>query len=196
MSLVLVTAPTEEPLTVEEAKLHLRLDPDASDDDALIMTLIQAAREHFEAKTNRALIEQTWRVTYDRFPCEDFLDLGMADVRSIASFTYIDSTGVSTDVPTGYTLDADHCPSRILRAYGSNWPTARAQRNAVRATFVTGIASQPGEVPAQIQAGLKLLIGTWYENREAFVESRFALEVPFSVDALFARYRRFAAEMA
>ena len=59
MPSVLVTAPTEEPVSLAEAKLHLRVD--YTNDDVLIGALITAARQHAENDTRRALVTQTWR---------------------------------------------------------------------------------------------------------------------------------------
>ena len=53
MGLKVVTAPTVEPVTLAEAKLHQRVDLDA--DDALISMWISAIREHAEHLTERAL---------------------------------------------------------------------------------------------------------------------------------------------
>jgi len=49
MPLQLVTPPVDEPVTLAEAKLHLRVDFD--EDDALILALISAARQAAEAIT-------------------------------------------------------------------------------------------------------------------------------------------------
>jgi uncharacterized phiE125 gp8 family phage protein len=195
MSLVLVTAPTVEPLSLDDAKLHLRLEPDFTDDDDLVTALIQAAREHVESKTHRALLPQAWRLRRDCFPCGDEMSLEASDVTAVTSFTYVDPSGVSTDF-SAYALDTDAMPARILRNYGSSWPATRVQRNAIAVTFTRAMAPDADNLPQQIKAAMKLLVGTWYENREAFVESRFALEVPFSVDALLSPYVRLAAGMA
>jgi len=66
MSLTIVTPPAEEPVTLTEAKNHLRVD--LSDDDSLISALIVAAREHAEAITRRAFITQTLKLSLDAFP--------------------------------------------------------------------------------------------------------------------------------
>ena len=66
MPSVLVTAPAAEPLTLAEAKLHLRVDDTA--DDALIGALITAARQHAEHDTRRALVTQTWKLALDASP--------------------------------------------------------------------------------------------------------------------------------
>ncbi|AEC22290.1 hypothetical protein PT7_P054 (plasmid) [Pusillimonas sp. T7-7] len=60
------TAATTEPVTLAEAKLHLRVDIDA--EDALIGSLITAAREHVELVTGRALadVSYSWTPEGDR----------------------------------------------------------------------------------------------------------------------------------
>lgn len=193
MSLVLIKPPDTEPLLLSEAKAHLRVD--VNDDDALIKALIQAAREHVEDKTHRALLPQTWRLTRDSFPARTTMSLEASDVASIETFTYVDIGGVTTDF-TAYALDTDAMPARVSLPYGASWPATRAQRNAVTVTFQRSMADDAGALPEVFKTAMKLLIGTWYESREAFVDARFALEVPFSVDALLAPYRRPAMEMA
>ncbi len=58
----LKTAPAVEPISTSEAKLHLKLDSDTTD-DTLIAALITAAREIIENMTGRALINQTWEMS-------------------------------------------------------------------------------------------------------------------------------------
>src|SRR5260370_28067499 len=65
-SLVVVTPPAVEPITLDEAKLHLRVT--GTDDDAYITGLITAARQYIEKEQNRAFITQTLLQTCDAFP--------------------------------------------------------------------------------------------------------------------------------
>jgi len=196
-SLVRIVAPAEEPITLDEARLHLRLDADFTDDDPLVGTLIQAAREYVESDTHRALLPQTWRLTRDAFPCENALSLEASDVASVTSFSYVDATGAPTPF-AAYILDADATPARVVRNFGTTWPNARVQRNAVVVEFERQMAADPSGIPAKIKAAMKLLVGHWYENREAvLVDSRAAgITVPLAVDALLAEYRRPAAGIA
>ena len=66
MPLQLVTAPTQEPVSLAEARLHLRVD--FSDDDALIMALIRSARLAAETITGRQLVTARWKYILDSFP--------------------------------------------------------------------------------------------------------------------------------
>src|SRR5512146_1246716 len=55
-----------EPITVDEAKAHLRVD--SNDDNDYISSLITTAREHLEESYGLALLEQTRCLKFDEFP--------------------------------------------------------------------------------------------------------------------------------
>lgn len=64
VSSVLIEPPTEEPLTLDEAKLRAGLDwPSGDPRDALMTAFIKAARQKVEQDTGLALLQQTRRVT-------------------------------------------------------------------------------------------------------------------------------------
>jgi len=185
----LVTAPTVEPVTTAEAKLHLRVDIDA--DDALIAALIQAAREQVEAVTDRALITQTWAWHADAFPQTDTLELLLPPLQSVTSITYTDADGdVHTFASSNYQVDTASAPGRIVLVSGASWPadTLRAA-NGVTVTFVAGYGDAGSAVPASLRAAMKLLVGHWYEHREQVVLGTGAREVPMGATMLMWPYR-------
>jgi len=69
MALELISPPAVEPVTLDEAKAHLKVD--TTDDDALIATLISAARAKAEWHTGRAFVTQGWTLWLDRWPAAD-----------------------------------------------------------------------------------------------------------------------------
>ncbi|WP_025917676.1 head-tail connector protein [Herminiimonas sp. CN] len=70
MPIKLNTTPAVEPVSLAEAKLHLRVD--FTDDDTLITMLIGAARVAAENICRRAFITQKWDLYLDAFPRQNF----------------------------------------------------------------------------------------------------------------------------
>lgn len=69
MYVTTVTAPAVEPVTLAEAKSHLRLEE--SSDDVYVQTLIQAARQHIEKVCWRGLLQQSLQMTRGSFRGDD-----------------------------------------------------------------------------------------------------------------------------
>jgi uncharacterized phiE125 gp8 family phage protein len=66
MALKLTTPAAVEPVSLVEAKAHLRVD--FSDDDIYILALIKAARGYCEGFSRRAFFTQSWLLALDHFP--------------------------------------------------------------------------------------------------------------------------------
>lgn len=134
MSLVLITGPTVEPVTLAEAKLQCALPPD--DDGNHVKSVqvatrlrraIRTARVSCENYTRRAFLTQTWQLNLDGWPYKDsryqhrnyeFAGLGpegrLAEIhvpkppfQSIVSFTYVDVQGTTQTVASWGTFQTD-----------------------------------------------------------------------------------------
>lgn len=191
MSLALFTAPGTEPVTLIEAKAHLRVD--SADDDTLINALIAAARQHIDGRDGwlgRALMTQTWDYTLDAFPSDDFIGLPLAPVQSITSIAYTDTDGASQTFSSGdYALGADlDWSPRVNLGYGKSWPSTRDIPDAVTVRFVAGY-STAADVPGPIKAALLMIIAHLYAHREAVIDKALS-EVPMAVTSLLMPYRR------
>lgn len=182
---VVVTPPAVEPVSVAEAKLHLRVD--VADDDALIGALVQAGREVVESRTGRALITQTWDVFWDGWPAGDVMELPLPPLQSVTSVTYFDTEGTEATLGTAsYWVDTSSTPGRVVLYDGSTWPsTALRASNGVKVRMTAGYGTAGTATPARLRAAVNLLAGHWYENREAVVVTGAqAVELPFAVKAL------------
>lgn len=188
MATNLVTAPTVEPVSLEEAKTHLRVDVTA--DDVLIGALVAAARQQAETITRRALCTQTWDYYLDAFPNADHIWLPYPPLQSVTSIKYTNEDDVeATFASSSYLVDAYGTPGRIRLKDGESWPGATLRVvNGVAVRFVCGYGD-PSDVPAPIRSAMLLMVGHWYENREAATVGAVAREIPFGVDALLWPYR-------
>lgn len=190
-SLTVVTAPEAEPVTLSEAKLHLR--QDNAEDDALITALIVAAREWCENYTRRSFVRRTYDLRMDCWPSE--IRLPRAPVSSITSIQYVDDSGTQTLATDQYQTDIYSEPARIVPAYGVVWPVLKSgEINAVTVRYITGYGPGTGSptdhaenVPDALKAAMKLCIGAWYEHREQIAAVQI-FEVPFAVKALLAPF--------
>lgn len=181
----LYTAPASEPITLVEAKAHLRLE--VGDDDTYLTTLITAARQWAEEYCWRGLVTQTWDLILESFPCSDEIELPKGVLSSVTSVSYRDVNGDShTWSSSNYLVDTAHQPGRIHLPYGSVWPATICRWDAVTIRYVVGTAA--GSVPAPIKQAMLLLISQMYEHRTPEVFGILA-KVQFAVDALLAPYR-------
>lgn len=183
---VRTVAPAEDPVTLTEAKAHLRVD--GTGEDALIGALISAATQELDGWTGilgRALVTQTWAQGFDAFA--DKLRLPMP-AATIVSVTYVDTNGdTQTLAANQYELRQDALGSYVERAFDVSWPNIRSHPEAVRVKFTCGTSA--ANVPAPLKAAILLRIGDLYANREA-VGMREGVAVNPTIQALVAPYRR------
>ena len=187
MSLQLVTPPAGEPVSLAEAKLHLRVDVD--DDDSLIGSLIAAARQSAETLTGRQMITARWKLVLDAFPCHAIF-LAKCPVQSVVNIQYLDMNGMSQTLPlVDYVVDTSCEPARITPVFGKTWPPTLPQIGAVTITFDAGYGAASA-VPEGIKSWIKLRVGSLYAHREEMsILMRGRIDpLPF-VDGLLDPYR-------
>lgn len=186
-ALSLVAPPECEPVTISEAKAHLRVDFD--DDDNYISGLIMAARFIAEERTNRAFITQTWDLVLDQFPNSDVITLRKPRLQTVKCFTYKDSFGISYDMPTSdYIVDTASEPGRIILGYGKTWPWVTLQPGAAITIRFDAGYGDASEVPQPIKQAMLFLISQWYEQREP-VAKDILNNVPMTFDYLIGPYK-------
>ena len=161
------TAPTVEPVSRADMKLHLRVD--YTDDDDLIDDLIAAARRHVEQRLWRSLIDQTLELTLECLPTGNkAIYLPGGPVASITTFAYVDTDGdnqtlnVSTDLQQALHSE----PPYLVPAYDTVWPSTRQQIAAATITYQAGYGAAATDVPDDIIAAIKLVAGNLYEDRQ------------------------------
>lgn len=155
------------PVSLDAAKSHLRVD--FSQDDTLIVSLIETARDFVENVLGRSLINQSWEATLERFPYSPRIVLPIAPLQSVTSVAYYDSDGAAQTLSSGVyeVLKDDVIPGCIELIPMQEWPSTQERINAVTVTFVAGYGATVTTVPSAARQAMLLLIGHWYKNREA-----------------------------
>lgn len=151
MSLILITPPAVEPVTVDDIKVAGRIDGTAFDAQ-ITNLLIPAIRQEAEHRLARRLITQTVELLLDGFPSSIDIDLTLPDAQAITSIKYLDGTGVEQTLSTSvYQLDADNVPSRALLKVGQSWPETQNLPSSVRIRYTVGYGNAGTDVPSAVR---------------------------------------------
>lgn len=182
---VLVTPPTDEPLTLEEAKQHCRIEAAVTEDDALVEAYIGAAVDQLQRELDFYLAEQTWKQSFRTFDCVRIWQRPVAEVVSVAYFDADDEEQTLDDAE--YRFESGALGSKLVLA-GSSWPSLASRTDAVTVTYKLGVAT--ADIPPALKAALMLHVGFLYANRES--SSDTAIRPTGAYDALVWPFRRLA----
>jgi uncharacterized phiE125 gp8 family phage protein len=181
-------APTTDIVTLDEAKLHLRVDH--PDDDTLITALLATATSRLDGYggiLQRALITQTWKVETDSFA--DPLRLPIGDLLSLTSVKYRDGSDVQQTLASSvYGVYSDAIGPFITLKYNQVWPVVYDRRDAIEIIWTAGYGATAASVPAAIRQAALLMVGHWYEHRETVSDASLN-EVPLSAKHLIEPFR-------
>jgi uncharacterized phiE125 gp8 family phage protein len=164
MALILTTPPTGEPLTLAEAKAHLRLT--INDDDAYVSTLMIAARRAVESRYGINIMQQSWALFSDAWPADGIFYLPLWPVISVESLTSFadDDTPVVID-PAHYYLDQATRPPRVALRSGRIFAPPGRKINGLKLSFTTGFGATAAQVPQEIKQALLAIVADWYQHR-------------------------------
>lgn len=179
----LVTPPAVEPVLLADAKQQARIDTTA--DDALVSSLIAAARQWVEQYIGRALITQTWQMTIDTWPVASlpfwdgeregpvtvlenpgYILLPRPPLVTVNSVTYYDNSDNATIWPSSnYFVDTIHTPGRLCLRLGSVWPVPMRLTNGIVIQYAAGYGADGSSVPEAIKTAIRQIVAHWYEHR-------------------------------
>lgn len=212
-TLNVVTPPAVEPFLLAEAKIQLRVDSTFTADDALITSMIVAARQYCEMATRRAFITTTFDLFLDGFPYgggyynrairqsgnpyiyglptnAGVLELPRPPLQSVTSITYLDSTGNTQTLATSVyrIVKGSEGLGKVTTQPGQVFPVTLPQIGSATVRFVSGYGDAASSVPDGIKNAMKLCISHWYNHREAVSDGTFS-QVPMAVDALLSPFQ-------
>lgn len=186
-----VAEPAAEPISLEEAYQHLRVDAVGSDgrpDDTYIQALIAAARVYCENYTGLALAFKTYEVTLAEWPDDDVITLPHPPFVALVGVTISDDLSDNELDAENYTLDDSGRYATLTPVV--SWPVL-ATGTVARVRYQAGYGDESeasAQVPQPIRVAMMLLIGHWYANREA-VAAGGGSELPLGVKCCLDPYR-------
>ena len=170
MKLECIVQPEQEPLTLTDVKAYLRIDGDT--EDALLASLISAAREYCESYQHRAYGEQTLRLTLPAIDAQASIELPRSkDLVEIKNISVNNNFGTK-EIVDDYTISYSSINANL-----SLMVAVLADDDLCIDYIVKGDCDQ------STMMAMRLLVASWYENRLA-VDSKSYNEVPFAVTAL------------
>ena len=190
MRIVQTQAPAAEPLSLDDAKTHLRVDDDLTEDDALISLMITACRKEAEKRTARSFITQKWQLVMDCFPggiYQSYATIGephsnppsavrfeRGPVQSVDSIVYVDMSGATQTITSpgmpDYAIDLSGPVGRMTPAFGKIWPIPLPQIGAVKINYTAGYGTTADMVPETVRLWMLAAIQTVYRNRGVLIQ--------------------------
>jgi uncharacterized phiE125 gp8 family phage protein len=183
MPSILTTPPAVEPVTLAEAKAHLRIVH--ADEDDLIARLITAARRHLEQQTGLCLVSQGWTCFRDAWPEVSAVELPLAPVIAVTAVTVHgeDDAAAAVD-PAHYYLDQVSRPARLMLRQGRLWPRPGRTLNGIEIAVTAGFGAAGSDVPEPLRQALLQLMTHWYGHR-----GEAAAPLPLDLSSLIAGFR-------
>ncbi len=184
MAIYDITAPPLEPVSLDYAKVFLRVDND--DQDVLIGDLIRAAREQVETLINSALISRARRMTSARLSGSSvFLNHG--EVKEITGARLIGGAA-DIEIPLSALSINLRCQPPLVRVKDRpSFQSYAAEADTLEIDFIAGFGDSADDVPMPLRQAVLLLLAQSYEYRG---QANPPPTVPMMVDALLMPYRR------
>lgn len=189
-SLTRQTGPAVEPVTLSEAKAHLRVD--GNDSDAEITAMISAAREWCEQYLDRTLVHTQWVMRFDRFPTDGTHDIelprppmAMAGTATAVTLAYtLEGGATATYATSSYRVDRHATPGAVKANYAGTWPPHLQDDNSISVTWWAGYGASGSDVPRSIRHAMLMLVAHWYEKRSTVLVGSISKQLEFAVESL------------
>ena len=160
------SSPSNLPVSLVEAKSHLRLSPNDTTHDDQLSLLLEAATERLEQDLDRQIMTATYcheQLNWNQNdPVNGEIKLYRKAITAVTSVSYVDEDGsVITLDPSEYVVDLVR--SCVFPAVGTQWPTVHPNHpNAVSVDFTAGYGDDGSTVPRLLKQAILLCVGKWF----------------------------------
>ena len=185
-SLIRITQPAVEPVSLGEAKVQARVDTEA--DDAYIQALVAVARQYVEDILDITLLSTVWEASYDLFPVWAIvLPRPMLQAANI-TVTYRlgdGATSTKSSAAGDFRVDTRTVPGRIYPNWSDTWPAVRGDENSVVVSYTAGFGPDGSSVPPLYKHLMMVLVAHWYDTRQIVAPGTYGT-IPKTFDTLLA----------
>ena len=198
------------PVTLNEVKQTLRIDPDNFDQDSELTMMLRSSIKVLEEYTGRSFITKTYELALDRIPYSqedkliegfstgpfmdrtaNYITLPKSPLVAVTSFKYYDDSDTeSTFATSNYYVDNYSDTPKLVLRRSQTFPDVASLRvaNAFIITFTAGYGTAPKDVPETIKQAINLYTSHLYENRELYIEQK-PIPVPMTLGTLLQPFK-------
>ena len=198
------------PVTLNEVKQTLRIDPDNFDQDSELTMMLRSSIKVLEEYTGRSFITKTYELALDRIPYSqedkliegfstgpfmdrtaNYITLPKSPLVAVTSFKYYDDSDTeSTFATSNYYVDSYSDTPKIVLRRSQTFPDVASLRvaNAFIITFTAGYGTAPKDIPETIKQAINLYTSHLYENRELYIEQK-PIPVPMTLGTLLQPFK-------
>lgn len=161
-----LTSPSVLPVSLVQAKEHLRLSPSDTTHDDQLTLLLEAATERLEQDLDRQIIDASYSQSQLGWNKEGSnsgaIKLYRKSINAVTSVKYVNPDGDTvTLAPEEYIVDLGR--SCVFPAVDTEWPTVHSNHpSAVEVTFQAGYGSSADTVPRLLKSAILLCVGKWF----------------------------------
>jgi hypothetical protein len=185
--MAVVTPPARLPVTIDEIRVHMRIDLDDTDEVPILMANIQSATDQAERWLRRSLITRTFDLWLDRWPtsrrnvwwdgvrdgsisdlfsAERHVDVPAPPLQSVTSITTFDDSDAGSDFASSkFFVDTATEPGRIVLRDAAETPAPTRVANGIQIRCVAGYGDNYSDVPEPIRQGILRMAAHLYEAR-------------------------------
>lgn len=156
MNTVLLSGPIAEPVRLADLRRHLHLD---ASHDALLGSLIAAARMTIEAQSGLRMMDQSWRLFLN-----DWSDLPhrlpVSPVQEVKVVKLVNGTDEVIS-PDAYELHKTHGAARLV--FSRRLPPVQKKWHGIEIDLQAGFGADSDDVPADLRQAILSLAAHWYD---------------------------------
>lgn len=175
----------DEPVSLSEAKAQVRMTDDDSE-DAFIASLIMPARAYVERVSRYFLVATARTETFGAWG--DYLEIYRRPIASVEGVFYGPAGDVTDTEYAGAVAPVGRFPLRIYPAADDSFPDLN-DGEVVTVSYISGAVSPTSEEYLIAKRAILLLIGHWFEFREAAAAGIVSGEISFALTSMLDELR-------